>query len=91
MACDGNVGHSSEKTVTQTPESSTDLTSNLISRAALRYDFQNMMPKQDMIKLNSVSTGIPLFVVHPIEGTPSHTSHHINIKILLHMAIDISQ
>ena len=72
MASGVNDSLSNKKNTNESPASSSDLSTNpsteLITRTALRYDFQNMMPKEELVHLNSVSTGTPLFIVHPVAG-----------------------
>ncbi|XP_064637682.1 fatty acid synthase-like isoform X2 [Lineus longissimus] len=39
------------------------------SGVQLRYDPEHIMPTETVVLLNSETEGVPLFVVHPIEGT----------------------
>ena len=40
----------------------------LSTTAAARYDFRQVMPQESLVALNKSTEGIPLFIVHPIEG-----------------------
>ena len=65
-----NNESSSPSTTEQLPPELTSLRpgDQLSTTAAARYDFTQIMPQENLISLNDVADGIPLFIVHPIEG-----------------------
>ncbi|GBM63971.1 Fatty acid synthase [Araneus ventricosus] len=73
-------GDGKEKNASTTPESETkpisDSTSKSHAKAAEKISVyfsslpsKELVPAKTIIQMNSVKTGIPLFIVHPIEGT----------------------
>ncbi|GBN02025.1 Fatty acid synthase [Araneus ventricosus] len=69
-------GSGEETKTTTTPESKTKHTSESNAMVAEKIPghfsslpSKQLVPSETIIQMNSVKTGIPLFIVHPIEGT----------------------
>ncbi|GFR07639.1 fatty acid synthase, partial [Trichonephila clavata] len=56
---------------TETPDSKAALTYDIeeVPLYSNAQDNSRLIPKETIVRLNSVKSGIPLFIVHPIEGT----------------------
>ena len=59
--------NSAESGPPRKPSSRSD--GQLSTTAASRYEFDQIMPQESLVRLNEVTEGDPLFIVHPIEGT----------------------
>ncbi|CAL1299397.1 unnamed protein product [Larinioides sclopetarius] len=73
-------GAGEETNATKTPDSKTKPTSDSTSESSAKIAEKipghfsslpsiQLIPTETIIQMNSVKTGIPLFIVHPIEGT----------------------
>ena len=63
----GGKGESSDKDGSKPAGSDVAVNMN-DSGISVRYDFNHIMPSEDMVHMNAITEGQPLFIIHPIEG-----------------------